>query len=347
MRHRRRRHDQPDFAPRIERGERILEDHLDARALTAQFLALHRGQIDVAEPDLPGIGLDDARHETRNGRLAGSGLADEPERLALVDLEAHVVDGLDEAIVAEHAGFRPEGLVQPRDRAGDGIVVDGFAFGRRTGWYGGEQRDRVGMFGAAQDLFGRAGFDYVALLQNQDVVGDVGNDAEIVGDEDHRRLAPLLNVSYQVQDLRLGGHVQCRGRFVGDEQFRLQSQRHRDHRSLPLPAGKLVRIGTHDAFGIGQPDFPGQVENLALTSGPRQHVVRLEDLSDLVADAHGRVQRRHRLLEDHADRLAAHAAHRPLVDLEKIVPLKQDFAALDMNDRRQKSHQGLGAERLA
>jgi hypothetical protein len=40
-----------------------------------------------------------------------------------------------------------------------------------------------------------------------------------------------------------------------------------------------------------------------------QRLVQLEHLADLVADGVERVQRRHRLLEDHADRRTADAAH--------------------------------------
>jgi hypothetical protein len=75
--------------------------------------------------------------------------------------------------------------------------------------------------------------------------------------------------------------------------------------------------------------------------------VRLEDLRDLVADAHRRVQCGHGFLKDHADRAAAHVAHRLRVDLEKVATVEQRLATLDMDDRWQEAHQGLCAERFA
>ena len=48
----------------------------------------------------------------------------------------------------------------------------------------------------------------------------------------------------QLQDLRLRGDVERGGRLVGDQQRRLEHQRHRDHDALALAARELVRIAT-------------------------------------------------------------------------------------------------------
>ena len=60
--------------------------------------------------------------------------------------------------------------------------------------------------------------------------------------------------SQQFEDLRLDRHVERRRRLVGDQHFRLQRQRHRDHRPLPHPAGELVRVvGRRAARASGMP----------------------------------------------------------------------------------------------
>ena len=51
-----------------------------------------------------------------------------------------------------------------------------------------------------------------------------------------------LQRAHQVEDLRLDGDVERRGRLVGDQQPRLAGQRHRDHRALAHAARQLVRI---------------------------------------------------------------------------------------------------------
>ena len=55
----------------------------------------------------------------------------------------------------------------------------------------------------------------------------------------------VLQVAHQVEDLRLDGHVQRRGRLVGDQQLRIAGQRHGDHHALAHAAGQLVRILAH------------------------------------------------------------------------------------------------------
>ena len=60
---------------------------------------------------------------------------------------------------------------------------------------------------------------------------------------DHdRRVELLLQPVEQVQDLGLHRHVERRRGLVGDQQVRVQRERHGDHRSLAHAAGELVRV---------------------------------------------------------------------------------------------------------
>ena len=56
------------------------------------------------------------------------------------------------------------------------------------------------------------------------------------------------------------------------------------------------------------------------------HVDRLRYLQ---ADGQRRIERGHRLLEDHRDLVAAHRADAGIVELQQIDTVEQDFAALD------------------
>ena len=67
---------------------------------------------------------------------------------------------------------------------------------------------------------------------------------------------PSLQLLEQAQDLRLGGDVQRGRRLVGDDERRLQRQRHRDHHALTLTAGQLVWIARENALGLGQRASP-------------------------------------------------------------------------------------------
>ena len=72
-------------------------------------------------------------------------------------------------------------------------------------------------------------------------VADLRDDAEIVGDEQHRRAVRGLHVADQAQDLFLHRHVERRRRLVGDDELRLQREGGGDQHALPHAAGELVR----------------------------------------------------------------------------------------------------------
>ena len=66
-----------------------------------------------------------------------------------------------------------------------------------------------------------ARLDDAAGIHHRDVVGAAGDDAEIVGDQDHRHAAAGAARAQQIEDLRLHGDVERRGRLVGDQQLGL------------------------------------------------------------------------------------------------------------------------------
>src|SRR4029450_12944386 len=78
-----------DPPARVQRCERILEDHLDLAPRLAQLGALRVTEIDVAEPDRAPPGPHQPRPQSSDGRLSRPGLSDEAERLAAMDREAH------------------------------------------------------------------------------------------------------------------------------------------------------------------------------------------------------------------------------------------------------------------
>ena len=71
-------------------------------------------------------------------------------------------------------------------------------------------------------------------------VAGLGDDREVVGDEDEGQAELLAQLLQQLQDLRLDHHVQGRRRLVADDDGRVAGQGHRDHRPLAHPARQLV-----------------------------------------------------------------------------------------------------------
>ena len=111
------------------------------------------------------------------------------------------------------------------------------------GRHGREQRLGVGVVRALVDGLGEAELHQPAEVEDGDPVGDVAHDAEVVGDEEVRDLLLRLELDEQVEDRRLDGDVERRGRLVADDELRVAGERPRDREALLEPARELARRG--------------------------------------------------------------------------------------------------------
>ncbi len=87
----------------VERGERILEDHLHAGAGAPSGRLMRQRQRRAVEGDRTGIRGLEADQETARGRLAAARLADQAEGFAATDRQRDAVDRMDGAGPAEEA----------------------------------------------------------------------------------------------------------------------------------------------------------------------------------------------------------------------------------------------------
>ena len=88
--------------------------------------------------------------------------------------------------------------------------------------------------------------------------------------------------------------------------LRPAGQRHGDHHPLAHAAGELVRPGLHPLSGRRHAHPVEQADGFALSALRRRKPLMAPDrFLDLPADPHGRVERGHRVLEDHGDAAAA------------------------------------------
>ena len=170
--------------------------------------------------------------------------------------------------------------------------------------------------------------------------------AEVVRDQQHAHPLPALDVGEQVEHLGLDGDVERGGRLVGDQQLRPSGERHRDHDALLHAAGKLERIVLQPPRRVGNAHGLEQAGGL-VTRRIAAHAMVRQRLGDLRAHRHHRIEAGGRLLEDHADPPAAHAAHRRLGQGEQVVPAQRDAAADDTAGVGQQAREGERGHRLA
>ena len=86
--------DVADRHPRVERGVGVLEDDLDVAAQLAHVAGGRLLHLQPLEDHLASGGFLQAHDQSSQGRLPTTGLADDAEGLALVQLERDTVDGL-------------------------------------------------------------------------------------------------------------------------------------------------------------------------------------------------------------------------------------------------------------
>ena len=142
-----------------------------------------------------------------------------------------------------------------------------------------------------------------------------------------------LQLADQAHDLGLDRDVERGGRLVGEQDPRVACQRHRDHHPLAHAAGHLVRVVPQPALGVGNTHQPQHLDRLGQRVFARQPLVQHDRLADLVADPQHRVERGHRLLEDHRDLVAADGAHRVGRQAGEVLALEPDRAADDAAGR--------------
>ena len=116
----------------------------------------------------------------------------------------------------------------------------------------------------------RIGFDLLAGVLHDHAIRRLGDDAHVVGDQHQRHAGAVLEVQQKIEDLRLHGDVERRGRFVGDQKFGRAGERHRDHHALAHAAGELMREGVQPPLGIGDADVAQQRERARPALGARR-----------------------------------------------------------------------------
>ena len=258
---------------RVQRAERILENHLNLAAKGHQSLALEGQEIDgrpsVVEDDLTLVRRYRAHDEFADRRLAAAAFADQAETFAAMNIETDIVDGghghlgslgeetafprgepFDEALDSQQ-GSRVVRALRPwfaRRHQRSRLVLDLAQGHQAVARFHIEMGDRlhqpleVRVFRRVKNIVHGAAFHDSPVIHDDDLLGDIGNDAEIMRDHQHRHAEFVLERAHQFQNLRLYRNVERGRRFVGDKEGRTADQGHGDHRPLAQPTGEFEGI---------------------------------------------------------------------------------------------------------
>ena len=90
------------------------------------------------------------------------------------------------------------------------------------------------------DEFGGAFFDELTVFENRDLIADVFNDGEIVGNEKVGEVKFFLEVHQKVDDLGLNRDIECADRFVANNELRFDGEGASNADALALASAKFV-----------------------------------------------------------------------------------------------------------
>ena len=206
---------------------------------------------------------------------------------------------------------------------------------------------RVGMARGIEDGVGPPLLDDPPRIHHRDAIGVARDDAEVMSNNHQADAEAPRQILHQFEDLRLDGHVEGRGGFVGNDQSRIAGQRDGDHDTLPHAAGELMRKLSKPPFRIADADQTQQLDRARARLLRRHAEMDAKRLRQLEADAEHRVQAGHRLLEYHGDVAAADLAHAFLGSREQVLAAKYHAALHDPAYRLlQQAHHCKGGDRL-
>ena len=198
---------------------------------------------------------------------------------------------------------------------------------RTTLGHCGQQHAGIGVVGCLEYIGDATGFDHLAVLHHAHPIGIAAHDLQIMGDQQQRHSALGTQPRQQLQNLRLDGDVQGGGRFVGDQQRGIVGKRHRDHDTLSLAAGKLMRESLQPVFGIGKAGLAEDVDHAFAQAVSRYTAMQRDRLCYLTADPMQRIEAVHRLLKHHAGQHTACAMQCVGIGANHLLFVQQDATA--------------------
>ena len=209
---------------------------------------------------------------------------------------------------------------------------------------GGEQSARVRVPGCAGDFGGGAALHDAAGVHDHDCVGCLGEEAEVVGDEDEGHSARGAEGDQQVHDFGLGCDIQRGGGFVGDDEVGFGDEGGGDDDALSHSAGEFVGVGAHSLVRGGDGDFAEFLEGDVFRVRALGDAVRGEDFGELVADGEDGVEGGHRVLKDGGDFASARLSHFLLGEGEQVASGEADGSGGDFSGGSDEVDDGGGEE---
>ena len=204
------------------------------------------------------------------------------------------------------------------------------------------------MGGVREDLAYRSLLDHAACIHDGDVVGEIGDDREVVRDVQRGDAVLTGERANGGKHVLLSRHVEASRRLVEHDDRRAAGEGHRESDALLLTTRELVRIAL-EVFVVCRQEYLG---HHLLDAGLARHirateVVCLEHLHQLGADAQRRIERGRGVLRHVRHALATDLALALVVEREHLDATTRHGAVVDLHATTGVSEHGETDGRLA
>ena len=163
-----------------------------------------------------------------------------------------------------------------------------------------QESPRVGMT-CLFHILARKHFHDASQIHDCNLMGKCLDQSKVMRNETDGDIFFFLQPDYQLDDGLLHRYIQRTGRFIHNDQLRLQSQCAGDGDPLPLSAGHIMRKPARKLAGqlYCIQKLPGHRVFLGRSNSAKIH----ERFTDDVTDLHFGIKRPSRILKDHLDML--------------------------------------------
>ncbi len=198
----------PNGVPRVERGGGVLKNHLKMRPKALQGALGHPGDVDTINKHLSFTRLAQSENTTSDSRLPRARATDEPKSLAGSKLEIDSINSLRRAGTSKEA---PALVKLPREIAHSEPEIDipFHVFQSRRRFRSSfnprqlEQLLRVYLAWICKELGGCSLLDKSACIEDDHLVRDIRDNAEVVGDQENTHISRLLQALQQCENRSL------------------------------------------------------------------------------------------------------------------------------------------------
>ena len=168
-----------------------------------------------------------------------------------------------------------------------------------------------------------------------------------MADPDQRRTEFGDELLHLRQDFRLDRDIQCGRGFIADNELGVMEKSDRNRHTLAHAAGKLVWEKIDLALGLCDANLRQRLDGPFTCFRRPDLFMGFERELDLGADAEYRVQRHHRILENHGNGLAADLAQFMRLKPDQFTAFKLDRALDDPAGFIDQADDGKAGDRLS